>query len=159
MTADPAQSADPGQVFAVDFATLAREIAQDIFDIEQIVRLHDLSDEEWRKIQAHPRFIAMLTDMQRDWNAAENTRQRVRIKAATGLESTLEVFIADIANPLIPLAQRTEAGKFLARLGELDGARDGVPSGAGVVINIVTSASKPPVTIDATPVRQQLPVE
>ena len=45
----------------------------------------------------------------------------MRIKAATGLESQLEIYIRDIADPTIPLTQRVEAGKFLARLGELDG--------------------------------------
>jgi hypothetical protein len=109
--------ADPAEIFAYDFATLAREIAQDIFTVEQIVSLHQLQDHEWTAIQGHPKFISMLAEMQREWNAASNTRERVRIKAATGLESTLEVFIAEINNANTPLAQRVEAGKFLARLG------------------------------------------
>lgn len=150
MTSSP----DPGTIFAVDFATLAREIAQDIFDVEQIVALHRLSDEEWQQIQQHPRFQHILSGMQRDWQSAANTRERVRVKAQTGLESTLEVFISAINDPLIPLAQRVEAGKFLARLGELDNQAGAVPTGAGVTINIITSKAKPPVTIDATVVRQ-----
>ena len=63
----------------------------------------------------------MLASMQAEWHSAANTRERVRIKAQTGLESQLEVFIAEINNPTVPLSQRVDAGRFLARLGELDG--------------------------------------
>ena len=37
----------------------------------------------------------------------------------------LEIYIRDIVDVSIPLTQRVEAGKFLARLGELDGAING----------------------------------
>lgn len=126
MSANPAPDSAS---FAVDFATLAREISQDIFPVEQVVALHKLSDDEWDQIQSHPRFVAILANMQREWNSAANTKERVRVKAQTGLESQLEVFIGDIADPSIPLAQRVEAGKFLARLGELDGVA--AAAGAG----------------------------
>jgi len=141
---------DPLTAYAVDFATLAREIAQDIFTVEQVVSLHRLSDEEWTAIQKHPRFLDMLKDMQREWNSAANTKERVRVKAATGLETTLETFIAEINNPSAPLSQRVDAGKFLARLGELDGSGAGTGvTGGGVTINIVTSRDRQPITIEA----------
>ena len=141
---------DPLTTYAVDFATLAREIAQDIFTVEQIVSLHRLSDEEWQQIQKHPKFLAMLSDMQREWNSAANTKERVRVKAATGLETTLETFIAEINNPSTPLTQRVDAGKFLARLGELDGSAAGSGvTGGGVTINIVTSSNREPISIEA----------
>ena len=138
---------------------LAREVAMDIFPIEQILELHKLSQDEWLKILEHPTFRKMLDDMSRQWQATMNVGDRVKAKAATGLESQLEVYIRDIGNPLIPLAQRVEAGKFLARLGELDGARlaQGAGSGGQVVINIVTSdANRLTIegrkTLDLTPV-------
>lgn len=109
------------ELFAVDFAALAREIAMDIFPLKDILLLHQLDDMEWLRIQANPKFQAMLEGMVRDWNSALNTKERVKIKASTGLESILENYIRDIADGSIPLGQRVEAGKFLARLGELDG--------------------------------------
>lgn len=141
----------PSTVFAVDFATLAREIAQDIFSVEQVVALHRLSDDEWAAIQAHPKFISMLHNMQIEWNSAANTRERVRVKAQTGLESQLEVFVNEINNAQVPLSQRVDAGRFLARLGELDGqtsAGSGL-AGSGVTINIITGANAQPVSITA----------
>ena len=138
-TLPPARDAS---AFAIDFATLAREIAQDIFEIEDILRMHRLSDEEWAKIQTHPKFIAILADMQRDWNSAANTKERIKVKAQTGLESQLETFIADVGDPMIPLAQRTEAGRFLARLGEVDGQQKttfGLDDKFSITINIGTA--------------------
>jgi hypothetical protein len=139
----------PAEVFAVDFATLAREVAMDIFPVETILELHRLSQEEWAQISSHPRFISMLVSMQRDWQSASNTRERVKVKSATGLESMLEIYIRDINDPAIPLNQRVEAGKFLARLGELDAQRSVGLEGGGVTINIVTGRDHLPVTIEA----------
>ena len=140
---------DPGTTFAIDFATLAREIAQDIFTVDQIVALHRLEDHEWMQIQRHPKFQSMLAEMQREWNSAGNTRERVRIKAATGLETTLEVFINEINNVQIPLSQRVEAGKFLARLGELGEHAPGPGMGGMINIQIITSKDHAPVEISA----------
>lgn len=140
------------EIFAIDFATLAREIAMDIFPLKQILELHRLTEAEWVTIQENPRFREMLGSMVRDWSSASNTRERIRVKAATGLESQLEIYIRDINDPLIPLAQRVEAGKFLARLGELDTSSVLAGMGAaggGVTINILTGQGKEPVTIEA----------
>lgn len=122
------------EVFAVDLAMLAREIAMDLFDVKQIIELHRLTDEEWTRIQATPKFQQMLSEMIAEWNSASSTADRVKMKAATGLESVLEVFIRDIADTSIPLTQRAEAGKFLARLGELDGQRGNLAGGGGQLL-------------------------
>jgi hypothetical protein len=130
------------EVFAIEFAQLAREIAMDIFPLDQILEIHKLSTDEWLKIRDHPTFQSMFQAMLIDWNLASSTRERVRVKAATGLESQLETYIREISDETIPLIQRVEAGKFLARLGELDGAHQ-VLGGAGsdrfqITLNIGT---------------------
>lgn len=125
------------EVFAVNLAALAREIAMDVFEVPKILEIHRLTDGEWQKIQANPKFQEMLRGLIAEWQSAANTRERVRIKAATGLEMQLERYILDIADPKIPLAQRVEAGKFLARLGELDGNQViGAAGGAAFQINL-----------------------
>jgi hypothetical protein len=127
---------EPNEVFAVDLAALAREIAMDIFPVPQILELHRLTDDEWLRIQGNPKFQEMLKSLVAEWNATSSTRERVKMKSATGLESILEVYIRDIADPSIPLAQRVEAGKFLARLGEMDGQRVGAEGGNGFSITL-----------------------
>ena len=47
---------EPAEVFAVDFAALAREIAMDIFPVETILSLHQLGDEEWAPHPEKPAF-------------------------------------------------------------------------------------------------------
>jgi len=145
----------PGEQFAADFATLAREIAQDIFTVDQIVALHRLTDQEWTRIQAHPRFQRMLVEMQRDWASAANTRERVRLKAQTGLETQLEVLISEISDTANPLTQRVEAAKFLARLGEMDQPASVAPGiGSGISIHIHTSRGDKGVTIEGSLAKQ-----
>lgn len=129
------------EIFAVELAALAREIAMDIFPLDEIIALHRLTDEEWMRIQANQKFQAMVHDMTLAWQSAANTRERVKIKAATGLESILETYIREIGDTTIPLTQRVEAGKFLARIGELDGnaailGQGGGGSGFHIVLNI-----------------------
>ena len=53
----------PAELFAIDFATLAREIAMDIFPLGQILELHKLEPDEWMKIRDHPTFQAMFSAM------------------------------------------------------------------------------------------------
>jgi hypothetical protein len=138
----------PLTYYAVDLASLAREIAMDIFPTQQVIEIHKLSDEEWQ------RFQEMLASMQREWFSAGNTRERVRVKAATGLEAMLETYIREIGDERIPLTQRVEAGKFLARLGELESGNTNA-AGGGVIINITTSANRPTLTLTANPVLEE----
>jgi len=146
-----ADQTSAAEVFAIDFATLAREIAMDIFPVEQILELHRLTDEEWQRVQTHPKFVEMVRTLSAEWGAAVNTKERVKVKAATGLESKLEIYIQAIDDERIPLVQRVEAGRFLARLGELDGQGHVLAGGGGgVTINISTTAEMPPLTIEAT---------
>lgn len=139
------------EVFAVDFAQLAREVAMDIFPVKDILELHKLSDFEWARIQSNKRFQAMLADITREWNSALNTKERVRVKSATGLEAVLERYILDIGDLTIPLNQRVEAGKFLAKLGEMDGSlvQGGGGGGAAFQINIQIGEVKR--TVDVSP--------
>jgi hypothetical protein len=139
------------EIFAVNFAALAREIAMDILPLKDILELHKLSDDEWARISANRPFQEHVARLSQEWNSAGNTRERVRIKAATGLESELETYVRDISDPTIPLVQRVEAGKFLARLGELDGAMAGQGSGQAFSINIQIGETVR--HVDVTPVR------
>lgn len=143
----------PSEFFAIEFAALAREIAMDILPLQEILQLHQLKEDEWQSIQDNPRFKSMLGDMVREWNATTTTRDRVRAKSSTGLESVLEVYIRAIQDDKIPLTQRVEAGKFLARLGELDGQKDMIGGGGvgGFSISINFNADAKPVHVEAKP--------
>lgn len=142
---------------AIDFATLAREIAQDIYPLEQVIRLHNLTDEEWLRISVHPKFTSILNDMQREWNSADNTPARIKAKAQAGLETQLEVLIADCGDPNIPLSQRTDAYRMLARLGDLDGQGKGGLAGDRFVIQLNIGALTREVTVNEPKVIENQP--
>jgi hypothetical protein len=125
------------EVFAVNFAALAREIAMDILPLPDILRLHQIDDEQWMQVQSNPTFQRQVAGLVQDWQSAVNVRERMKIKAATALEAQLEVLVGDIADLSIPLGQRVEAAKLLARLGDLDGQRvEGVGERFAISINI-----------------------
>ena len=70
----------PEELFAVDFAALAREIAMDILPLADILKLHQLDDDEWLRISEHPKFVEILGQMVTEWNATKSVRERVKIK-------------------------------------------------------------------------------
>ena len=150
-------TATPDEVFAIDLAQLAREIAMDIFPVADVLKLHQLSDEDWQQIQENPRFKAMVEQMVREWNSAASTRERVKIKAATGLESKLEILITSLSDEAIPYTQRIEGAKFLARIGEIEGNFQAGGNANPFSISINIGATMPPIlaqarVIDAHPV-------
>jgi hypothetical protein len=141
----------------VNFSLLARQIAMDLFPLDDVLELHKLSDEQWTAIQANPAFQSTLKDMIVEWNSAGNTRARVRIKAATGFEAVMEPLLADCVDRTIPLNQRIEGLKMLAKIGELvDAPEIGAGGGADrVMINIYTGSPEHSVSIEASPINRE----
>lgn len=137
---------NPTELFAVNLAALAREIAMDIFPVEQVLALHKLSDSQWQKIQANQHFQRMLTNMIAEWESAMNTKERLKAKAQTGLEMNLDTLVLDVGDQSIPLAQRVEAAKFLARIGEVDGNQGVAGPGFSIQLNIGQTKTEVAVT-------------
>lgn len=144
----------------VNLARLARELAMDILPVQDVLRIHEIDDSSWLKIQSNPKFQAMLSNMITDWNSADNTKSRVRTKAATAFESLIEVYVRDAMDPQIPLAQRVEVGKLLVKIGELEATRDGGGGGNQVLIQINANMPVDAVNVVAGPaIAPRLPSE
>ena len=135
----------------VNLARLARELAMDILPVEDVLRIHELDDSTWLRIQSDPSFQAMLASMVTDWHSADNAKSRVRTKAATAFEALIEVYVRDAMDTTIPLAQRVEVGKLLVKIGELETVRDGKGDGTQVLIQINTGAQPDAVNVVAGP--------
>jgi hypothetical protein len=121
----------------VNLARLARELAQDIFEPDQIRQAHSLTTDQFEKILDDPGFQKMLREMVLDWQSASGTAERVRVKAATAVEVALDSFFQDVMDRSIPLPQRTDALKALMKLGELGEKEQALgPVGGGVSISI-----------------------
>lgn len=136
-----------------DLSRLARDIAMDILKLDDVLQLHQVEREDWEKIAQTAAFRAMLDQMRADWLSAGNTKERVRIKAQTGIEAILEDLISDSVDREIPLAQRVECAKLLTKLGDLGESR---PEGAGaerVTIQINVGPTAQTIEAKAVPSR------
>ncbi len=150
---------------AVNLSRLARDLAMDIYEVDQIRQTYALSTEQFSRIVEEPQFAKMLRDMIVDWQSASGTAERVKVKSAVGVEIALDIIMADVVDRTVPLTQRIDALKLLARLGEL-GEKEaalGGGGGSGVQINInlgVPGQGQPPKTIhiDAEPIPEESPV-
>ena len=123
---------------------LARAIAQDIIDLDQILKVNNVSKEAWAVIEKHPRFQKYLQEAVLDWNAAENTPERVKIKAAAAIEEWLPEGFSQMHNQDAPLLHRNDLAKLMAKLGGMDRSGVGIEGGGGerfhVTINLGADA-------------------
>lgn len=121
----------------LNIAAIARELASDIFEPTQTAKRFNLSVPELDELTLTPEFQKIFKGMVMDWNAAANTPERIKVKAATAVEAALDIFFWDIKDRSNSLAQRVEAMKMLMKLGEL-GEKDALGGGmlGGVTINI-----------------------
>lgn len=119
---------------------LARSIAQDIIDLDKILEINGVSPAAWQIIEKHPRFQKYLQEQILEWNAAENTPERVKIKAAASIEEWLPEAFAQMHNQDAPLLHRNDLAKLMAKLGGMDKSGVGVDGGGGerfhVTINL-----------------------
>jgi hypothetical protein len=95
---------------------LAREIAQDIHELDDILAHHNINQANWEQLQQNPRFISYLESETASWNAALNTQERVRIKAAAAVEEWLPELYARVHDAGENLSAKVEAGKLLRDL-------------------------------------------
>jgi len=135
---------------------LAREVATDLHGIEDILKHYSIQPEQWESIKEDARFLTLLKSELEAWNAAGNTPERVKLKAAMLIEEWL-VQANHLAHSNEPLSSKTELMKFLASLAQMGrGHADAGAAGEGFKITINLGADhklkfeRKPV-IDVTP--------
>lgn len=114
-------------------ASLAREIAMDLQEVDKILAAHGLSREEFEKLQGDPTFTKLFQAAVTEWNAASSTPERIRLKAQVMVEESLPSLHTATVDDKIPLAQRVEALKFTSKLAALVDEKGGVLGGRGPV--------------------------
>jgi len=122
---------------------IAREIAIDLYDTETILKNNQIDRNQFEQIKRDPRFLRILEAEVAAWNAAGNTHERTKLKAAALMEEFLPEANARIHDPKEPLSAKTELVKTLTRIAGMgiDNAR--VEGGGGekftVTINLGAS--------------------
>lgn len=95
---------------------LAHDIASDMFELQDVLRNHTLSELEYERIKEMPKFQSILVDKVREWNAVTGTQERVKAKAAISLEYWLPELSNLMAQKQESMSAKIEGAKLLARL-------------------------------------------
>lgn len=127
---------------ATEAAGLARELAQDIRLPSDILKDYGFTgphDPRFVALSESKDFQRLLEEALREWNNADSTKKRIRLKAQTALEENLPR-IFETAQTAGDPKDRNDAAKLLAKLGgfeeqQLAGA-NGEAGGVRIVINI-----------------------
>src|SRR3954471_15324696 len=137
----PTLNLDPG-ITEERMRVLAREIAMDIYTLEEIIHFTGTTIEEMERIKATPFFERLLASELEAWNGALNANERVKVKAAAAVEHFLPELHTRVLDPQENLNAKVEAAKFVAKLAGMGMDRVNVNDAGGdrfsVTINMGT---------------------
>ena len=98
---------------------LARELAMDINEIENILTAFAISPEQYNTLKGNARFNAVLEREIQQWETALNSAERVKLKAVTQIEAWMPELNIRIHDRNESLAAKIEGGKLLMKLAGL----------------------------------------
>lgn len=123
---------------------LARDLAIQLRTPDEIREAYKMTHAEFDALLTNPHFIDILTSERTAWLSANNTHERVKIKAATLVEEWLPELYERMNDPREPLNAKIEAGKLAARLagmGLTNAQVEGVREKFSININIGTDST------------------
>lgn len=109
----------PPEISLMEMARLAREIATDLRELPDILRIFSLTPEQYARIKTMPFFINALETSTLEWNSALNTHERIKLEAACALEDALPSLSARMKKSDEALPGVVEAGKLFAKIAGL----------------------------------------
>lgn len=134
---------------------LAKEIAYGVFPLEDILKHHKLSVEQFEEVKRIDYFQRILQDAVESWNSATNTSERTKLKISAMVEEVLPDMHARLLDDKTADAPRVELFKTLLRSAGLyspDQNAGGASGGQRISISINVGDDKPvSVTKDVTP--------
>jgi len=123
-----------------DLIRLAREIAIDHYDIEDVLDRYQLSYDAWGWLCVYPRFATLLANEEEAWKSAKNTKERVRLKSAAVIEAYLESAATSLLDSKETLVAKTGLAKLVASFAgigtEADHKHAAGGSGFSITINL-----------------------
>jgi hypothetical protein len=123
------------------YAALARELAQDIRPIPEVLKDYgftDLDDPRWLFLQRSNDFKRMLAEASKEWNAADSTRRRVQQKALASLEMSIPNIHHLVNTSTTAPTARIDGARLLQSIAGMAGpvSANMGDGGSGVSINI-----------------------
>lgn len=147
-----ALSLPPADDLDTQMRKVARELAQDFYPLDEILKNNDVPPAVFHKFKEHPRFLDYLKQEREAWNAASNVAERTKLKAGIVIEEFMVNAHTELNDKKTPLNQRVELAKLLAKvagMGEPKVIGGGGGPGSGFQLNINISPTAPPVIIHA----------
>lgn len=121
------------------YVKVAREIAIDHYDIQTVLNRYGITPDMWEFMQNDPRFTRVLQSEIADWQAANNTQERTKLKAAALLEEWLEEANKRLHHPNEALPAKVQLATLLSRIAGMGSNGAGVEGGGerfSVTINL-----------------------
>ena len=140
---------------------LAVELAIGLLPIADILTRFGISKAHLVALLKNAVFRGMVTDYKREWHAASNAKERVKLKAAMAAEEGLLQLYGIFNNADVNPTARLEAYKQLTNLADVVPKKDAVETGSrfNLTLNLggdPTVTHTPGITIDATPTQSVL---
>lgn len=155
----------PENVTPETIARLARDVAMNIHELNEILPTYGLDEAQFNRIAGTAFYQQLWRNYLIEWNSPLSAEKRIKLGAQSLLEAAMPGLGAGMCNIRQPLKERVDAAKLFARLGDVDGDRKSNASdaekfvinisfGKNNRVNVVTElAPKPPepLVIDAEP--------
>lgn len=109
---------------------VARNVAMGIHELGQILAFCNVDPRDFTRWQSNPRFLKYLKAEQEAWENANNVGERTKLKSGIIIEEWLPEAYVELKDRKIPLNQRVELGKLIAKIAGM-----GEPKGIGVGVN------------------------
>jgi hypothetical protein len=124
---------------------LAREIAMDHFELDEILKRYCISTLQWERIREDKYFTSILAGEMLAWNAANNTHERSKLKAAAVIEDWLPEAHKMLHARGETLSGRVALAQLLTKIAGMGVTAEGVNVNGGgerFVININLGGGK-----------------
>lgn len=109
---------------------LAAQLAKGIEDPTILIERLGFTPNDYEDLSQTRTFKAILNEAMSEWQGANNTHKRIKLKAAVNVEEALPHFYQAMVNDKEPLSSRVKALEVVSRIGQL-GNPEIVPQGAG----------------------------
>lgn len=104
----------------INIVKLAREIAMDLRELDQILKQHGVTPAKFEELKRHPYFVRVLSAEVEAWESATNTSERVKLKAAAMMEEWLPSLYGRITNPDEDLMKVVKGGELVVKVAGLN---------------------------------------
>jgi hypothetical protein len=104
----------------INIVKLAREIAMDLRELDQILEHHLIDRQAFEQLKRNPYFCRVLSSEVEAWQSATNTGERVKLKAAAMMEELLPTLFERIVNPKEDLMKVVKGGELVTKLAGLN---------------------------------------